>query len=75
MYISKVRIFLSLHSKAIFDVFQRKAYLSLTWSTDDAATLNVVERKWQQANQNLWSILFFTTSDSADNVVKEFEGK
>ena len=47
-----------------------------TLGTADTATLNVVaERTWIQANQDLWSVLLLTTSGSAHNVVKKFEGK
>ena len=42
----------------------------------DTATLNVVaEHKRLQANQDLWSVLLLTTSGSANNIVKKFEGK
>ena len=75
-YKSKLRVCLSLYSKPVFEVFQGKAQPSSTLGTADTTTLNVVaERTWTQANQDLWSVLLLTTSGSANNVVKKFEGK
>ena len=66
----------SLYSKPVFEVFQGMAQPSSRLGTADTATLDIAaERRWQQANQDLWSILFLTTSGSANNVVKKFEGK
>ena len=44
-------------------------------TADNAALDIATERRWQQANHDLWCILFLTTSGSANNVVKKFEGK
>ena len=75
-YKSKLRVCLSLYSKPVFEVFQGKAQpSSTTLGSTDTATVNAVaEQKWQQANQALWSLLP-TTSGSANNTVKKFEGK
>ena len=61
----------------MFEVFQGKAQPSSTTlvSTDTAMLNAVAEQKWQQANQDLWGVLFLTTSGSANNTVKKFEGK
>ena len=75
-YMSKLRVCLSLYSRAVFERFQGKAQPSSALGSTDIATLNVVaEHKWLQANQDLWSVLLFTTSGSANNAVKKFEGK
>ena len=75
-YKSKVRVCLSLYSKPVFDVFQGMTQPSSRLGTADNAALDIAaERRWQQANHDLWSILFLTTSGSANNVVKKFEGK
>ena len=44
-------------------------------STDTAMLNAVTEHKWLQANRDLWSVLLLTTSGSANNTVKKFEGK
>ena len=75
-YKSKLRVCLSLYSKAVFEVFQGKAQPSSTLGSTDTATLNAVDaHKWLQANQDLWSVLLLTTSGSANSTVKKFEGK
>ena len=76
-YQRKLRVCLSLYSMAVFEVFQGKAQpSSSTLGSTDTATLNAIaERKWLQANQDLWSVLLLTTSGSANNTVKKFEGK
>ena len=58
-------------------MFQGKAQPSpSTLGSTDTATLNAVaEHKWLLANQDLWSVLLLTTSGSANNTVKTFEGK
>ena len=74
---SKARVCLTLYSKPVFEVYQGEVQPSpTTLGSTDTATLNVVaEQKWQQASQDLWSILLLTTSGSANNTVKKFEGK
>ena len=68
-YKSKLRVCLSLYSKAVFEVFQGKARPSSTLDSTDTATLNAVAgNKWLQANQDLWSVLLLTTSGSANTV-------
>ena len=62
-------------STASFEVLQGKAQLPSSL-TDANTALNVVaEQTWKQANQDLWSVLLLTMSASANNAVKEFEGK
>lgn len=73
MYKSKVRVCLSLYSKAAFDGKTPSLYIS---NTDEAATLNVIdERMWKQATQDLWIVLFLPISSSANNIFKKSEGK
>ena len=74
-YKNKQSVCLSLYSKAVFELFQGRAQQpSSTLGSTDTATLNAVdEHKWLQANQYLWSVLFLTTSASANNTVKTFE--
>ena len=56
--------------------FKASAQPSSTPGRTDTATLNAVAvHKWLQANQNLWSVLLFTASGSANNTVKTFEEK
>ena len=76
-YKSKLHVYLSLYSKAVFEVFQGKAQPSpSTLGSTDTATVNAVaEKKWLQANQDLWNISLLTISGSANNTVKKFEGK
>ena len=76
-YKIKLRVCLSLYSEAVFEALQGKAQpSSFTLGSTDTATLNAVaEHKWLQANQDLWSVLVLTTSGSANNAVKKFEGK
>ena len=76
-YKSKLRVCLSLYSKAVFEVFQGKAQppSSILGKTDTRTLDTVAEHKWLHANQDLWSVLLLTTSGSANNIVKKFEGK
>ena len=75
-YKSNPRVCRPLYSKAVFEVFQGKAQPSSPLGSTDTATLYaVVEHKWLQANQDLWSVLLLTTSGSANKTVKKFEGK
>ena len=76
-YKSKLRVCLSLYSKAVFEVFQGKAQTSssILGSTDTAMFNAVVGHKWLQTNQDLWSVLLLTTSSSANNAIKRFKGK
>ena len=74
-YKIELRVCLSLYSKIVFEVLQGKTQTSCSF-TDANATLNAVaEQTWKQANQDLWSVLLLTTSGSARNVSKKFEGK
>ena len=75
-YKSKVRVCLSLYSKPVFEVFQGAEQPSPIVQDGDIKRVDItLERTWKQANQDLWSVLFLTTSGSANNVVKRFEGK
>ena len=67
---SKLRASLSLYSKTIFEIVQgpqRPSDLD-----NDQAT---AREGWDDANHNLFSILFFTTPGPAFSVVRKFEGR
>ena len=67
---------MSLYSKPMFEVFQGAEQPSSTVQDGDIKRVDItLEWIWKQANQHLWSVLFLTTSGSANNVVKGFEGK
>ena len=75
-YKSKLRVCVLLYSKPVFEVFQGKVRQSSTLSSADTSALDVIaERAWTQANQDLWSMLLLTTTGSANNTIKTFEGK
>ena len=67
---SKLRVSLLLYSKPIFEIVQRSQRLSDL--DNDQVT---VREGWDNANHNLFSILYFTTSGPAFSVVRRFEGK
>ena len=67
---SKLRVNLSLYSKPIFEIVQGSQRPSDL--DNDQAT---AREGWDDANHNLFSILFFTTSGPAFSVVRRFEGK
>ena len=67
---SKLRVSLSLYSKPIFEIVQGSQRPS-GWNKDQGT----VRESWNDANHNLFSILFFTTSGPAFSVVRRFEGK
>ena len=67
---SKLRVSPSLYSKPISEIvqgLQRPSGLD-----NDQVT---AREGWDDANHNLFSILFFTTSSPAFSVVQRFEGK
>ena len=66
---SKLRASLSLYSKPIFEIVQGSQRPSDL--DNDQAT---AREDWDDANHNLFSILFFTTSGPAFSVVLRFEG-
>ena len=66
----KLRVSLSLYSKPIFEVVQRLQRPSDL--DNDQAT---AREGWDDANHNLFSILYFTTSGPAFSVVRRFERK
>ena len=75
-YKSKLRDCHYLYSNPVFEVCQGKAQPSSTTpGSTDTAMNAVAEHKWQQANIDLWSVLLLTTSGSANNTLKKFEGK
>ena len=67
---SKLRASLSLYSKPIFEIVQDSQQPS-DLDNDQATTCE----GWDDANNNLFSILYFTTSGPAFSVVRRFEGK
>ena len=67
---SKHRVSLSLYSKPIFKIVQGAQRPSRL--DNDQVT---AREGWDDANHNLFSILYFTTSGPAFSVVRRFEGK
>ena len=67
---SKLRVILSLYSKPIFELVQgQQRPLGLDNNQVTA------RESWDDANHNLFSILYFTTSGPAFSSVRRFEGK
>ena len=69
-WFSKLRVSLSLYSKPIFKIVQE-----LQRPSDLDNDQVTARESWDDANHNLVSILFVTTSSSAFSVVRRFEGK
>lgn len=70
-YKSKVRVFLLNQSR--LRRLSSQGPTVVFFSIDDTTALKVVaERTWKHVNEDIWSILFFSTSGSANNV-KKFE--
>ena len=67
---SKLRVSLSLYSKPIFELVQESQRPS--GLNKDQVT---VRESWNDANHNLFSTLFYSTSGPAFSVVRRFEGK
>ena len=67
---SKLRVSLSLYSKPIFEIVQVSQRSS--GLDNDQVT---ARESWDDANHNLFSILFLATSGPALSVVRTFEGK
>ena len=67
---SKLRVSLSLYSKPIFEIAQGSQRPS-----DSDNDLVTARDNWHDANHNLFSILFLTTSGPAFSVVQRFEGE
>ena len=67
---SKLRVSLSLYSKPIFEIVQGSQRPS--GLDNDQVT---AREGWDDANHNLFSILYLTTSGPAFSVVRRFEGK
>ena len=66
----KLRVSLSLYSKPIFEIVQGSQRPS--GLDNDQVTAS---EGWDDADHNLFSILYFTTSGPAFSVVRRFEGK
>ena len=67
---SKLRVSLSLYGKPIFEIVQRSQRPS------DLDNDQVIAREgWDDANHNLFSILYFLTPGPAFSVVRRFGGK
>ena len=67
---SKLRVSLSLYSKPIFEIVQGSQRPS---GLDNEQV--TAREGWDDANHNLFSILYFTTSGPAFSVVRRFEEK
>ena len=67
---SKLRVSLSLYSKSIFELVQGLQGPSYLYNDQASARKGL-----DDANNNLYSILHFTTSTPAFSVVRRFEGK
>ena len=67
---SELRVSLSLYSKLIFEIVQGSQRPSDL--DNDQAT---ARKSWDNANHNLFSILYFATSGPAFSVVRIFDGK
>ena len=67
-YKDKLRVSLSFHRQRVAAILQGKPKPTTKQNSPAVAT-------WTRANENLVSILFFTTERSANNVVKKHMGK
>ncbi|CAN0436056.1 unnamed protein product, partial [Ectocarpus sp. 13 AM-2016] len=65
---SKVRMAISYHNKGIFDVLNGEE------CSQDTSNPAAIEN-WNSDNWDLFSILFFATTGSANTVVRHYEGK
>ena len=66
---SKLRVSLSLYSKISFEAVQ-----GLQWRSLDSDQATACEG-WNDANRNLYILLYFTTSGPAFSVMRRFEEK
>ena len=67
-YKDKLRVVLSFHRQSVAAILQGDPKPPAAQNSTAVAT-------WERANENLFSILFFTTERSANNVVKKHIGK
>ena len=67
-YKDKLRVVLSFHRQSVAAILQGDPKPPAAQNSTAVAT-------WERANENLFSILFFTTERSANNVVKKHMGK
>ena len=67
-YKDRLRVVLSFHRQSIAAILQGDPKPTAAQNSTAVAT-------WERANENLFSILFFTTERSANNVVKKHMGK
>ena len=65
-----VRASLTVYSKTFYNVFQGQGGPS-KFDADQETT----HTTWDAANQDLYSVLFFTAAGSAFSVVRKFQGK
>ena len=75
-YQDKLRVILSLHHNAAAIFLQRRQRPALTIIGDDPSSLDTAASlSWNRINNDLFSILFITTENSANNTVRCFMGK
>ena len=67
-YKDRLRVVLSFYRQSVAAIFQGEP-------KPTAAQNSTAVASWERANENLFSILFFTTERSANNVVKRHMGK
>ena len=67
-YKDKLRVVLSFHRQSVAAILQGDPKPPAAQNSTAVAT-------WERANENVFSILFFTTERSANNVVKKHVGK
>ena len=67
-YKDKLRVALSFHRQSVATILQGDPKPPVARNSTAVAT-------WERANENLFSILFFTTERSANNVIKKHMGK
>ena len=67
-YKDKLRVVLLFHRQSVAAILQGDP-------KPPAAQISTAVETWERANENLFSILFFTTERSANNVVKKHMGK
>ena len=67
-YKDKLRVVLSFHRQSVAAILQGDL-------KPPDAQISTAAATWERSNENLFSILFFTTERSANNVVKKHMGK
>ena len=76
-YQDKLRVILSLHHSAAAEILRGRQRPARTIIGDDPSSLDTAASlsSWNRANNDLFSILFFTAENSANNTVRRFMGK